>query len=37
MHNASSQLFASKYQLYLPNREELKALLERQLSLDEDE
>ena len=28
-HNLSSQLFVSKYQLYLPNREELKALIER--------
>jgi len=33
MHNISSQLFVSKYQLYLPNREELKALIERQLNL----
>ena len=32
MHNISSQLFVSKYQLYLPNREELKALIEQQLS-----
>jgi hypothetical protein len=32
MHNISSQLFVSKYQLYLPNKEELKSLLERQLS-----
>jgi predicted nuclease of restriction endonuclease-like (RecB) superfamily len=32
MHNISSQLFISKYQLYLPNREELMALIERQLS-----
>ena len=31
-HNISSQLFVSKYQLYLPNREELKALIEKQLS-----
>ena len=31
MHNISSQLFVSKYQLYLPNREELIALIERQL------
>ncbi len=32
MHNISSQLFISKYQLYLPNREELMALIEKQLS-----
>ncbi len=31
MHNVSSQLFISKYQLYLPNREELQNLIERQL------
>jgi predicted nuclease of restriction endonuclease-like (RecB) superfamily len=31
MHNISSQLFISKYQLYLPNREELQALIEKQL------
>lgn len=31
MHNVSSQLFISKYQLYLPNREELQSLIERQL------
>lgn len=31
MHNISSQLFVSKYQLYLPNREELQALIEKQL------
>lgn len=32
MHNISSQLFISKYQLYLPNREELLALISKQLS-----
>lgn len=32
MHNISSQLFVSKYQLYLPNREELQLLIEKQLS-----
>jgi len=32
MHNISSQLFVSKYQLYLPNREELKAIIEKQLA-----
>ena len=31
MNNVNSQLFVSKYQLYLPNREELKALIEKQL------
>ena len=31
MHNISSQLFISKYQLYLPNREELQTLIEKQL------
>lgn len=31
MHNVSSQLFVSKYQLYLPAREELQALIEGQL------
>jgi len=35
MHNINSRLFVSKYQLYLPNREELKALIERQLSENE--
>jgi predicted nuclease of restriction endonuclease-like (RecB) superfamily len=37
MHNISSQLFVSKYQLYLPNREELQALIEKQLSNASDE
>lgn len=36
MHNISSQLFVSKYQLYLPNRNELRALIERQLNLPDD-
>jgi predicted nuclease of restriction endonuclease-like (RecB) superfamily len=36
MHNISSQLFVSKYQLYLPNREELRALIEKQLEDFED-
>ncbi len=31
MNNVSSQLFVSKYQLYLPNREELKRVIEKQL------
>jgi predicted nuclease of restriction endonuclease-like (RecB) superfamily len=29
MHNISSQLFVSKYQLYLPNKEELRALISK--------
>jgi predicted nuclease of restriction endonuclease-like (RecB) superfamily len=32
MHNVSSQLFVNKYQLYLPNKEELQELIEKQLS-----
>ncbi len=36
MHNVSSQLFVSKYQLYLPDREELKALIMNQLSREEE-
>ncbi len=35
MNNNTSQLFVSEYQLYLPNREELKALIEKQLNEDE--
>ena len=31
MHNLSSQLFVSKYQFYLPNREELEILISKQL------
>lgn len=31
LHHVSSQLFVAKYQLYLPNQEELKQLLEKQL------
>ena len=34
MHNISSQLFVSKYQLYLPDREELRAVIEEQLNSD---
>jgi len=34
MHNISSQLFVSKYQLYLPNREELQTLIQKQLQAD---
>jgi hypothetical protein len=29
MHNISSRLFITKYQLYLPTKEELKQLIER--------
>ncbi|MFD2871947.1 YhcG family protein [Mucilaginibacter ximonensis] len=32
MHNISSQLFVSKYQLYLPDKEELRAVIEEQLN-----
>ncbi len=32
MHNISSQLFVNKYQLYLPNKEELRNAIESQLS-----
>lgn len=31
MHNISSQLFVNKYQLYLPNKEELRSLILTQL------
>jgi predicted nuclease of restriction endonuclease-like (RecB) superfamily len=31
MHNISSQLFVNKYQLYLPNKEELRQLIKTQL------
>ena len=34
MHNISSQLFVNKYQLYLPNKEELRQLIEKQLIID---
>jgi len=37
LHNVSSQLFVNKYQFYRPNREELKQLIERQLSREEEE
>jgi predicted nuclease of restriction endonuclease-like (RecB) superfamily len=37
MHNISSQLFVSKYQLYLPDSDQLKALIERQLQNDNQE
>jgi len=35
MHNISSQLFVSRYQLYLPNEEELRKLIEQQLGNNE--
>ncbi|MCC8146640.1 MAG: PDDEXK nuclease domain-containing protein [Bacteroidales bacterium] len=34
-YGMSSQLFVSKYQLYLPNKEELRELISRQLEADE--
>ncbi len=34
-YGMSSQLFVSKYQLYLPDREELRKLISRQLEADE--
>ena len=36
MNNINSQLFVSRYQLYLPNREELKTLIEKELLYDSD-
>lgn len=36
MHNISSQLFVNKYQLYLPNKEELQHLIETQLNANND-
>ncbi len=36
MHNLSSQLFISKYQLYLPNQQELRAVIEQQLKMGEE-
>lgn len=36
MYNISSQLFVSKYQLFLPNREELRALIAKQLNKSEE-
>ena len=32
MHNISSQLFVSKYQLYLPSEEELKKVIGKSIS-----
>jgi predicted nuclease of restriction endonuclease-like (RecB) superfamily len=36
LHNVSSQLFVNKYQLYLPNRDELRHLIESRLNIEED-
>ena len=36
MHNVHSRLFVSKYQLYLPDREELRALIQNQLNQEEE-
>jgi predicted nuclease of restriction endonuclease-like (RecB) superfamily len=36
MHNISSQLFVSKYQFYLPNKEELKKIINIQLNMPND-
>ena len=36
LHNVSSQLFVNKYQLYLPDQEELRKLIEEQLARDEE-
>ena len=35
LHNISSQLFVNKYQLYLPDKEELRQLIEKQLQENE--
>ena len=35
LHHVTSQLFVSKYQLYLPNREELKQLFMKRLEGEE--
>ncbi|MBU0464493.1 MAG: DUF1016 family protein [Proteobacteria bacterium] len=34
LYNISSQLFVNKYQLYLPNKEELQHLIDIQLNED---
>jgi len=36
MHNISSQLFINKYQLYLPDKEELRREIERQLKIEKE-
>jgi hypothetical protein len=35
MYHISSRLFVSKYQLYLPNKEELKAIVDKQINIHE--
>jgi predicted nuclease of restriction endonuclease-like (RecB) superfamily len=37
MHNISSRLFVSKYQMYLPDKKELKAIVDKQLNANETE
>jgi hypothetical protein len=37
MHNISSRLFVSKYQLYLPDKDELKAIVDKQINSNETE
>jgi len=37
MHNISSHLFVNKYQLYLPDKEELRQEIEKQLKPDDEE
>ncbi|MEI7727079.1 MAG: PDDEXK nuclease domain-containing protein [Bacteroidota bacterium] len=34
MHNLTSQLFISKYQFYMPDKEELRQLIEKQLLIE---
>jgi len=36
MHNISSQLFINKYQLYLPDKEELRREIEKQLKIEKE-
>jgi len=36
MHNISSQLFVNKYQLYLPNKEELRQVIENELRINKE-
>jgi len=37
MHNISSQLFVNKYQLYLPDKEELRSLIISQLQMNNED
>ena len=37
LNNISSQLFVNKYQLYLPNKEELQQVIEKQLNENNDD